>query len=308
MDQSSMIVVVGSLNMDVIFRAPKMPEAGETILGGQFSTAPGGKGANQAVAAARLGGKVAMVGRIGDDEFGHSILANLQRDQIDTSRVLVTEDSATGVALILLEESGENRIIVASGANHAITAQDILQSAGLIREASILVLQLEIPIECVQRAAMIAHQAGVRVILNTAPAHTLPRELLQQVDILISNSGEAAMLAGMHEDNPPEILAQRLFQLCPNNVVITLGGRGALLIDSEGSESIPSYPVKVVDTTAAGDAFVGGMAAALVTGKTVREAVRRGNAAGALACTRLGAQPSLPTLAGLTALMERRGG
>ena len=311
MSFSPEIVVVGSLNMDLIFRTPRIPAAGETLLGGEFDTAFGGKGANQAVAAARLGTKVAMVGKVGRDEFGPALVSGLRQDNIDTSQISTARESATGVALILLEASGENRIIVASGANLDLSTAEIEAAADLIQQAQLLLLQLEVSVTSVTRAAQLAHEAGVRVILNPAPAQpNLPAELLQKVDILIPNEGEAALLAGL----PPESASERkmqekaarlLLDSGVQTVVTTLGSRGALVTQESGLEHIPPYPTQVVDTTAAGDSFVGGLAAALVAGKSLEEAVRWGNAAGSLACSQLGAQPSLPTRAALMKKLQQ---
>lgn len=295
MNEITELVVVGSLNMDLIMRAPRVPDAGETILGGEFSTAPGGKGANQAVAAARLGGKVAMVGRVGQDAFGRTLVDGLERDQIRTEWVRTDPGISSGTALILLEHGGENRIIVASGANMKLTPQDMDTSATVIRNAKYLITQLEIPVETVSRAIEIAKSAQAGVILNPAPAQPLPQELLRQVDVLIPNAGEAALLAGLPKGTDPKTAADRLLEMGSRAVVITLGGKGALVASKEGKEIVPPFKTSVVDTTAAGDAFVGGLSVALAEGQSLREAVRWGNAAGALAVTRLGAQPSLPT-------------
>ncbi len=305
MSISPEIVVVGSLNMDLIFRTPRVPVAGETLLGGEFTTAFGGKGANQAVAAARLGAAVAMVGKVGADEFGPALVAGLRQDGIDTAYIRVAEKAATGVALILLEATGENRIVVASGANFALRAADIEAAADLIQSAKVLLLQLEVPLESVIRAAQLAHEAGGRVILNPAPAQAhLPAALLQQVDILLPNEGEATLLAGLPPASAPEEAAHALLAAGVQVVVITLGGKGALLARESGLEYIKPFPTEVVDTTAAGDAFAGGLSAALVAGQPLEEAVRWGNAAGSLACSQLGAQPSLPPRAQLLARLQ----
>ncbi len=299
------VVVVGSLNMDLIFRTPRVPEAGETLLGGSFDTAFGGKGANQAVAAARLGPRVAMVGRVGDDSFGPSLRSGLEVDGIDTSHVWVDDEASTGTALILLEESGENRIVVASGANFEVTPGDVEAAAELIRGAQILLLQLEIPLPAVRCAVEIAQEAGVRVILNPAPAQVLPEALLQEVDILAPNQVEATMLAELPDGTPPEEAARALREAGAGVVVVTLGGEGALLLSGEGAQRVPAFPTEVVDTTAAGDAFMGGLAAALIEGWPLEEAVRWGNAAGSLASSKLGAQPSLPTREALEERLEQ---
>lgn len=289
------VVVVGSLNMDLIFRTQRIPQAGETLLGGSFDTAFGGKGANQAVAAARLGPRVGMVGRVGEDTFGPTLREGLQEDGIDVSHVRTDGEASTGVALILLEKSGENRIVVASGANLKVTSDEVQAAADLIRGARLLLLQLEIPLPAVQRAVDIAQDADVRVILNPAPAQTLPVDLLRKVDILVPNHVETTMLTDQPSDTPVEKAARALQETGAGVVVVTLGGDGALLLSDESTVRVPAFPTDVVDTTAAGDAFMGGLAAALIEGLPVDEAVRWGNAAGSLACTKLGAQPSLPS-------------
>jgi len=296
MDSRFEVVVVGSLNMDLIFRTPRMPKAGETLLGGSFDTAFGGKGANQAVAATRLGARVAMVGRVGNDTFGPTLLSGLKGDGIDVSQVRTDAEASTGVALILLEESGENRIVVASGANLNVTPDDVDSTADLIRSAKVLLLQLEIPLPAVQRAVEIANKADVQIILNPAPAQPLPIELLRGVDILVPNQGEATTLADLPKETSAEEAAKALRAAGAKVVVVTLGGDGALLISETGTQHIPAFPAEVVDTTAAGDAFMGGLAAALIKERSLTEAIRWGNAAGSLACTKLGAQPSLPSL------------
>ncbi len=288
------IVVVGSINIDLIFRMPRMPEAGETLLGLGFSTAPGGKGSNQAVAAARLGGQVAMVGCVGNDDFGRVMTGSLEAACVDIKDVQVLDSTPTGVAAILLDQKGENRIIVTQGANHQLTPQVVDRAAELIGSARMLVAQLEIPLESVMQAAALAHQVGVKVLLNTAPAHRLPEGLLELVDVLVCNLGEARLLTGSAEDSSPGEILERLYRLCPRMVVMTLGGQGSLAKTPAGQIQAPAYPVEVKDTTGAGDAFVGGLAVALLEGKTPEQALRWGNAAGAIACQRLGAQPSLP--------------
>jgi ribokinase len=290
------VAVVGSLNMDLIIRANRIPQPGETILGGRFHTAPGGKGANQAVAAARLGGQVSMIGRIGEDAFGKALRENLDMAGVDTRYIVQDPQCATGVALIVVDDAGENSIVVASGANMKLTPADVEASAQAIRSADVLLLQLESPLEVVQRAAQIARTANVTVVLNPAPARLFPPEFLQEIDILIPNESETALLTGLSVDNDQayEEAAEQLLSQGLRTVVLTLGDRGALLTTPEGSMRIPSFHVDPIDTIAAGDAFVGGFGVALSEGKSLPEAVRWGNAAGALATTRLGAQPSLP--------------
>jgi ribokinase len=295
MTHSPEVVVIGSLNMDFFFHTPRIPAAGETLLGGKFITAPGGKGANQAVGLAKLGRDVAMVGRVGEDPFGQTLIDGLKEQGVDISHIQRDPESATGVALILLEQNGQNRIIVASGANQRLQPEHLSVVEPLIAGAQVLVMQLETPLETVMRAATIAKEAGIQVVLNPAPGKPLPSELLRQVDILIPNEVEAAMLVGASEGADLHAIAKQLLQEGAKIVLITLGGAGALFVNDEGSKRMPPFDVEVVDTTAAGDAFVAGFVAALTEGKSMHEAVRWGNAAGALACTRIGAQPALPS-------------
>ncbi|MGC9357342.1 MAG: ribokinase, partial [Anaerolineae bacterium] len=252
--------------------------------------------------------RVAMVGRVGDDTFGPTLRRGLEEDEIDVSHVRTDDEASTGVALILLEEGGENRIVVASGANFEVTPDDVDAAATLIRGAKVLLLQLEIPLPAVRRAVEIAGEAGVRVLLNPAPAQPLPAEILRGVDLLVPNEVEAAMLADLPGGTPAEEAARALRDAGAGVVVVTLGGEGALVLSDEGLKRVPSFPTEVVDTTAAGDAFMGGVAAALIEGVPLEEAVCWGNAAGSLACNHLGAQPSLPTREALRQrLMAARG-
>lgn len=290
------IAVVGSLNMDLIVRSPRLPQAGETIIGSEFQTLPGGKGSNQAVAAARLGGQVAMVGRVGNDGFGATLLETLREAGVNHDYVLMDEQHPSGVALITVDDEGGNTIVVASGANMALTPEDVEQAEDIISAARVLLLQLEIPLPAVQRAAEIASANGVTVILNPAPARPIPDEIMQLVDILAPNESETMLLTGAPVTDDAEIIsaAAALREVGPETVILTLGARGALLSTAEYSSRLPSFSVNVVDTTAAGDAFLGGLAVALAEGCPLPDAVRWGNAAGALATTRPGAQPSLP--------------
>lgn len=291
------IIVVGSLNMDLVVRAPHMPAPGETIIGSDFRTIPGGKGANQAVAAAKLGAQVSMVGRVGDDDFGRAQLRNLGQLGIDTRYITVDPDAATGIALITLDASGQNSIVIAAGANMHLTVADIDAAQEIIAQADVLVCQLESPLEAVEHAIALAHSCGVKVILNPAPARKLSPETLSKVDFLIPNESETAILTGMEVTDVPSAkkAADHLRQQGVGIVILTLGEKGALLVGPSEEMYIPAYEVEVVDTTAAGDAFVGGFAVALAEGENLANAVRFANAAGALTVTRLGAQPSLPT-------------
>jgi ribokinase len=291
------IVVVGSINMDLVTRTAKIPVPGETVIGGDLQTYPGGKGANQAVAAARQGAGVAMVAHVGQDAFARQLLRNLAQDGVDHTHVTPVA-TASGVALIIVDDAGQNSIVVASGANGRLTAGDVQKAQPLIQSADLLLLQLEVPLQAVQCAAQLAHDADVRVILNPAPARPLPAALWSLVDILVPNETEAAVLAGASAAGESGLLAaaQQLHALGVPTIILTLGARGALLAQDGQFTRYPAFSVdQVLDTTAAGDAFLGGLSAALAGGSSIAAAVPWGNAAGALAVTRAGAQPSLPT-------------
>jgi ribokinase len=267
-------------------------------LGKNFATFPGGKGANQAVAAARLGARVSMIGRVGRDAFGEELLASAQADGIDVTHVGRDETAATGVAMITVDAQGQNSIAVASGANFRLTAGHVRSAWAELGDVDLLVMPLETPLETIVEAVALANNSGAQVILNPAPARDLPSELLAGVDVLVPNEPETAQLTGLPVDTEEEsrAAARKLRQLGAGNVVLTLGSRGALVLDGAGDQftRVPARQVKIVDTTAAGDAFVGGLAVALGEGKSLVDAAQFANAAGALAITRQGAQPSLP--------------
>jgi ribokinase len=293
---ASDILIVGSLNMDIVVRSPRIPKPGETILGSEMHMIPGGKGANQAVAAARLGARATMVGRLGQDAFAKPLLENLEASQIDHTYVISDSVSTTGVALIVVDDIGENSIVVASGSNMRLSPADIDNAEAAFKGAKVVLLQLENPKETVLRAAELARAHSVRVILNPAPAQTLPKALLALVDVLIPNETETAQLTGMPVSNLEDLkeAAAALLVKGVGAVILTLGDQGALLTRESDTILVPAYKVNVIDTTAAGDAFVGGFSVAFAEGKPMEEAVRWGNAAGALAATKLGAQTSLP--------------
>lgn len=290
------ITVVGSLNMDLVVRTPRIPRPGETIIGSDFHTVPGGKGANQAVAAARLGARVSMVGRVGQDAFAGPLLENLAAANVDHTYVSQDPEAATGVALIEVDDAGQNSIVVASGANRRLSPVDVNAAEAVVAAADVLLLQLESPIETVARAAEVGRAHGVKVMLNPAPATTLSNVLLSLVDVLIPNESETELLTGMPVGDQAQATAAAaaLRESGVGTVILTLGERGALLAHEGQTTLFPAFEVTPVDTTAAGDAFVAGFAVALASRRSLAEAVRWGNAAGALATTQLGAQPSLP--------------
>jgi ribokinase len=293
------IVVVGSSNTDMIIRVPRIPRAGETVLGGEFFTAAGGKGANQAVGAARAGGKVALIARVGRDTFGDRAIAGLLRDGIDASRVFRDKLTASGVALIFVAKDGENSIAVAGGANAKLSPADVTKAARVIRSAALLVAQLETPLATVTAAVELAAKAGVPVILNPAPARPLPNSLLKRISILTPNETEAELLTGIKVTDAAAAAkaCSKLRSRGVGTVILTLGKRGAFLADANGQRLVPGFKVKTVDSTAAGDIFNGALSVALAEGKAVLDAVRFASAAAALSVTRLGAQPSAPSRA-----------
>jgi ribokinase len=290
------IIVIGSSNTDMIIQLERIPRPGETILGGQFATAAGGKGANQAVAAARAGGQVTFVARVGRDMFGDQAVAGFVGDGINVDYVIRDETAPSGVALIFVAQDGENSIAVASGANGLLSSADVEKAAPALTAASTLVMQLETPLPTVQAAAQQAAAAGVRVILNPAPAQPLPDELLQQVSILTPNETEAELLTGVAvvDDATALQAAEKLLARGVHEVILTLGARGAFVVNSQTRQLVPGFEVKAVDTVAAGDVFNGALAVALGEGQPLLDAVQFANAAAAISVTRPGAQPSAP--------------
>lgn len=288
------ILVVGSLNTDLVVRTPRFPRPGETISGEDLQIIPGGKGANQAVAAARLGASVAMLGRVGQDNFGDFLLENLRANHVDTSLVR-RADAATGTATIIVDENGQNSIVLSAGANGKVRPEDA--AAALFQDFKLLLLQLEIPLETVISAARRARENGLQVVLNPAPARSLPDELISLTDYVVPNESELSLLTGQDVNNTAsaESAARGLLERGPGAIIVTLGSRGALLVTNEAATHVKPFRVDVVDTTAAGDAFIGGFASALLQDRPLKEAVRYGSASGALATTKFGAQPSLPS-------------
>jgi ribokinase len=310
------IVVIGSINMDLVCRCAHMPKGGETVAGQDLLTIPGGKGANQAVAAARVGAagdEVHLIGRVGADDFGQRMLVALREHGVRTERVTVMEGRSTGCAVILVDKAGENSIVVSPGANARLTPNDIDAAADLIGQAAVLLVQLEIPTETVAQAITIARRAGVRVILDPTPvpAKGLPKALYQ-VDVLTPNQSEAETLLAKKDAMGRMRRARRvdakqlggeLLARGPGIVLLKLGAKGAMIVDNE-IQHVKGFKVSVVDTTAAGDAFNGALAVAMAEGIELVRAVRFANAAGARACEKFGAQPALPTRMEVEGLME----
>jgi ribokinase len=306
------IIVVGSANVDFVVQTPHIPQPGETVLGRNFVMAMGGKGANQAVGAARLGAEVIFVARVGQDIFGDQCLAAYRAEGIVADFVTSDPVEATGVALIAVAESGENSITVASGANMRLMPAHVKAAEQVFEGADALLLQLEVRLETVIAAARLAREHRVRVVLNPAPARSLPDELLGLVDVVVPNRIELAQLAGLSEVEVQAMTDERLARLAlslgVSNVVITLGAQGALVAGEWGWERVSPFAVTPVDTTAAGDAFNAGLVVSLGSGqKTLLEAARYANACGALAATKVGAQPSLPGVAEVEVLLSGQG-
>jgi len=298
-----MIVVIGSINMDLVLRVPRMPLPGETLTGGAFRTIPGGKGANQAVACARLSGKVAgaqqvaMVACVGDDAFGATLRAALVGDGIIDSHITTLPGVASGIASILVDDNGQNSIVIAGGANDLLSPAHIDAAKELIEQADIVVLQLETPMATVVHAIKLARSLGKTVVLNPAPAASLPEGVLELVDYLNPNEIEAAMLAGVSPEGADvKALAAALQKLGSDNVIITLGSKGVHAALYGGDFTFPAEAGKAVDTTAAGDTFIGGFVAGLASGMDEAEAIQQGQRAAAWSVTKPGAQTSIPHL------------
>ncbi|MFA5265411.1 MAG: ribokinase [Opitutaceae bacterium] len=300
------IVVIGSSNTDMIVRVPRIPGPGETLLGGEFSTAAGGKGANQAVAAARAGGRVAFVARLGRDSLGDQALAGFVREGIEVGQISRDPAKPSGVALIFVAASGENSIAVAGGSNETLAPDQIADSRKVIAGAKVLLMQLETPLPTIEAAAAIASEAGVRVILNPAPAQPLSDSLLRKLSLLTPNEHEASLLSGVKVTNVASArkAARVLRAKGTTSVIITLGAKGAF-VSTKGCEVlVPGFRMKAVDTTAAGDVFNGALAVRLSEGAELLDAVRFANAAAAISVTRPGAQPSIPLRAEIEALLS----
>jgi ribokinase len=292
------IVVVGSSNTDMIIKVPHLPKPGETILGGEFTKAAGGKGANQAVAAARAGGKVTFIAKVGDDIFGESAVTGFREDKINVDCVLNDPIAPSGVAQIFVAEDGENCIAVASGANANLSVEDIRSAVDKIQSSDILLTQLETPIETITEAVIIAKENKLIVVLNPAPAQPLPNNLLSLLSLITPNETEAELLTGIKvvDKASAALASEALKEKGVESVIITLGSKGAF-VDNNGEQYIVSgFEVKAVDTTGAGDVFNGALTVALSEKKSFKEAVKFANAAAALSVTKLGAQPSIPNI------------
>ena len=289
------IVVIGSSNTDMTVLADRLPVPGETVLGGKFAMGQGGKGANQAVAAQRLGGDVTFICKVGRDIFGENSIKEYQKDGMDTSKVMFS-DQPSGVALISVDTHAENCIVVASGANGDITVEDIEANRKDIEEAAILLLQLEIPVEAVVRAAKIGHEAGVYVVLNPAPACDLPEEIYQYLSLIIPNQTEIALMTGIEANDEAGAAkaVEALQSKGTKDVIVTMGSKGSMVYHEGQATFVPSKKVNAVDTTAAGDVFNGALVVALSEGRTLVEAATFATKASAISVTRMGAQSSIP--------------
>lgn len=294
------IVIIGSSNTDMVMRVKEFPKPGETILGEDFLQNLGGKGANQAVACARLGGDTAFVGKLGKDALGDNTLKVLSQEKLDLTYLTQTPEAPSGTAFITVDSHGENSIVVVAGANNQLSAQDIDDADALLREASVVLMQLESPVETLAYAAQKAHNYGAKVVLNPAPAPTspLPKELLQNVDLLIPNETEAQKISGMDavdESNLKECI-HKIQTIGISDVVITLGSHGAATLMNDEPVIVPAVKVKPVDTTAAGDTFCGALCVMLAQGKDLKEAITFACKASSVTCTRMGAQQSIPSI------------
>ena len=290
------IVVIGSSNTDMVVKAPKIPVPGETILGGEFFMNPGGKGANQAVAAARLGGDVVFVGKIGNDMFGKQALESLSKENINVKYVLTDPKKASGVALITVDEKGENSIVVAPGSNNALVSNDLKTIMDILDEASVVLMQLEIPMQTIEFMAKKAKEKGVHVVLNPAPAAELSDELIKHLDMITPNETEAEILTGVKVNDMASAYnaAEILYNKGVKNIVVTLGQMGAVFFNGSKKLHVPGNKVKAVDTTAAGDTFTGALVVAFSKGEPIEKAIEFANKAAAISVTRMGALASIP--------------
>jgi len=295
---NAQIVVVGSLNMDMVVSLNHRPDRGETVLGSDFFMNAGGKGANQAVAASKLGVSVAMIGKVGSDLFGDQLLANLEQVGVDCRAIEKVSEDATGVAFVTLDPEGDNSIVVAPGANLRLTPEDVRRREELIKQSKLLMVQLEVPLETVKEAITIARRHKVPVLLDPAPAQTLSEDLLSLVDYIVPNETEIKQLTGIHvfDQVTAKLAAVELLRKGVSTVFAKLGEKGIVVVNANRTFFVESYEVKAVDSTAAGDAFAGAVGAAIVSGKDIWAAAKFASAIGALTVTRKGAQASMPSL------------
>ena len=294
---SASIIVIGSLNMDLVVTTPRHPKMSETILGTSFETFPGGKGANQAIAASRLGAQVGMIGKTGNDPFGQVLRENLIANHVDDHGVKVNSQGSSGVALITVDQNGMNSIIVVPGANATLTTSDLDELENVLSNANLILLQLEIPLETAWYAIRLARKHNIPVMLNPAPAASIPDEVLSGLDYLVPNESELSLLTGLPTRSYPEIVAacQELLKKGVQRVILTRGAQGCYYLDKQTEILLPAFRVRSIDSTAAGDAFIGGFATALVNKADTLNALQQASAAGALAVTKAGAQISLPS-------------
>jgi ribokinase len=291
------MVVVGSANIDMVVSTSRFPKAGETLLGKTFTMFPGGKGANQAVCAAKLGGDVRFVGKMGNDMFRDRLFESMGNDGVVLEDVLIDEVHSTGIAVIMVDDTGRNEIVVISGSNMKLTPTDVESRSNVISSAQVVLIQLEIPLETVMRTAEIAHTAGALIILNPAPARELPDYLLSQIDYLTPNETEAEILTGVRVTSAETAgqAAGHLLDRGVKNVIVTLGEKGSLFVNHANRTYYPAVSVNPVDTTAAGDAFNGALALSIVRGMEIDDGVRYATSVAAMSVTRMGAQSSMPT-------------
>lgn len=291
------ICVIGSLNMDLVVNVEKMPKAGQTLLGSNFKEVPGGKGANQAVAMARLNGKVTMIGKVGNDSFGETLVNSLKKDNVNTDYIQV-EKGPSGVALITVDKNAQNSIVVAPGANYKLTKEDIDKNIDAIKNSDIVVVQLETPLETIKYALKKAKELGKYTILNPAPAVVLEDEIIENVDLLTPNETELEIISGKSISNEDDIneCAQIMINKGVKELIVTLGSKGSLYINKETSMFKKAYKVEAIDTTAAGDSYTGALAVAISIGKDMEYAMDFASKVGALSVMKEGAQSSLPTL------------
>lgn len=291
------IIVIGSLVYDLVAKAERRPQKGESLLGTEFGMFPGGKGANQAVQCAKLGAEVWMAGRVGNDFFGDSLINNLNKEGVNTKYLIKDKTTTTAVGCIVIDKGGDNSIVMVPQANMKNTKSDVDRIKNILNKFDVLILQLEIPLEVVIYSAKLARKNNLKIILNPAPGREIPDILIKNCDILTPNETEAEILTGVKIKNLEDVKSagKKLLERGAKYVIITLGEKGALYCTKEETSLISPFKVKAVDTTAAGDAFNGGLAVAIAKGKDIKEGIKLANAAGALSATKMGAQPSLPS-------------